>query len=152
MVQLEVNSMSTPKINVTPLIDVLLVLLIIFMVVAPLKPASFQTKVPKAPNISRHIESDPRSLVVTIDSHLKLSLNKDAGLGTVDDPAPMMAKLKSAFEQREANGVLDDRGKVLKILFIKAPKNIGYGNVVKVIDAVKTAGAEPIALQIDYLE
>jgi len=144
--------MSTPKINVTPLIDVLLVLLIIFMVVAPLKPASFQTKVPKAPNISRNIEPDPRSLVVTIDSHLKLSLNKEAGLGTVDDSTPLIAKLKSAFDQREANGVLDDRGKVLKILFIKAPKNIGYGNVVKVIDAVKTAGADPIALQIDYLE
>ena len=152
MVQLEVNSMSTPKINVTPLIDVLLVLLIIFMVVAPLKPASFQAKVPNAPDPIQNISPNPLSLVVSIDSHLKLSLNKDAGLGTVYDPAPLIAKLRSTFEQREANGVLDERGKVLKILFIKDPKNIRYGNVVKVIDAVKTAGAEPVALQIDYLE
>jgi biopolymer transport protein TolR len=144
--------MSTPKINVTPLIDVLLVLLIIFMVVAPLKPASFQAKVPNAPINSGIAEPDPRSLIVTIDSRLKLSLNKETGLGTADDTSPLIAKLRSTFEQREANGVLDERGKVLKILFIKAPKNIGYGNVVKVIDAVKTAGAEPVALQIDYLE
>ena len=127
MVQLEVNSMSTPKINVTPLIDVLLVLLIIFMVVAPLKPASFQAKVPNAPDPIQNISPNPLSLVVSIDSHLKLSLNKDAGLGTVYDPAPLIAKLRSTFEQREANGVLDERGKVLKILFIKAPKNIGSG-------------------------
>jgi biopolymer transport protein TolR len=152
MLQLEVNSMSTPRINVTPLIDVLLVLLIIFMVVAPLKPANFQTKVPNSPDMSGNVEPNPLSLIVSIDSHLKLSLNKEAGLGTVDDAAPLIKKLKSAFEQREANGVLDNQGKVLKVLFIKAPKNIGYGNVVKVIDAVKTAGAEPIALQIDYLE
>lgn len=144
--------MSTPKINVTPLIDVLLVLLIIFMVVAPLKPASFQTKVPNAPDPNQNISPNPLSLVVSIDSHLKLSLNKDAGLGTVDDPASLVAKLRSTFEHREANGVLDEHGNVVKVLFIRAPKNIGYGNVVKVIDAVKTAGAEPIALQVDYLE
>lgn len=152
MVKLEVNSMSTPKINVTPLIDVLLVLLIIFMVVAPLKPASFQAKVPNVPDTSQIVSPNPLSLVVSLDSHLKLSLNKDAGLGTVDEPAPLIAKLRSTFKQREANGVLDERGKVPKILFIRAPRNIGYGNVVKVIDAVKTAGAEPIALQLDYLE
>ena len=40
----------------------------------------------------------------------------------------------------------------LKIVFLKAPKNIGYGSVVKVIDAVKEAGGDPLALQIDYLD
>ena len=144
--------MSTAKINVTPLIDVLLVLLIIFMVVAPLKPASFHAQAPRKPELSVVVNPDPRSLVVTVDAHLGLALNKDTGLGTTDDAEALVAKLKDTFQQREANGVFDDNGKVLKTVFIKAPRNIGYGNVVKVIDAVKTAGAEPISLQLDYLE
>ena len=144
--------MSTPKINVTPLIDVLLVLLIIFMVVAPLKPASFQAKVPSKPDTTRIVHPDPRSLIVTVDTHLGLALNKETGLGTTDDPAAPVARLKTTFQQREANGVVDDNGNILKTVFIKAPRNIGYGNVVKVIDAVKVAGAEPMALQLDHLE
>lgn len=144
--------MSTPKINVTPLIDVLLVLLIIFMVVAPLKPASFQAKVPSKPDTTGIVHSDPRSLIVTVDTHLGLALNKETGLGTTDDPTALVARLKTTFQQREANGVVDDNGNILKTVFIKAPRNIGYGNVVKVIDAVKVAGAEPMALQLDHLE
>jgi len=144
--------MTTPKINVTPLIDVLLVLLIIFMVVAPLKPASFKAKVPSEPNPLTTPETNVNSLVVTVDPHLRLALNKINGLGTTDDPSALVTKLKDTFEQRQENGVFDERGNVLKTVFIKAPRNIGYGNVVKVIDAVKMAGAEPMALQIDYLE
>jgi biopolymer transport protein ExbD len=122
------------------------------MVVAPLKPASFQAKVPSMPVKTGIVNPDPRTLVVSIDSRLQLSLNKIVDLGTPDDPGALIAKLKSTFVEREANGVLDDRGAVEKSVFIKAPRNIGYGNVVKVIDAIKVAGAEPIALQIDYLE
>ena len=144
--------MSTPKINVTPLIDVLLVLLIIFMVVAPLKPASFHAKLPSAPDNTGKVSPDPTTLIVTVGPQLGLTLNKESGLGTTDDPSALVAKLKDTFEQREANGVLDEKGDVLKAVFIKAPRNIGYGNVVRVIDAVKMAGAEPMALQIDYLE
>ena len=144
--------MSNPKINVTPLIDVLLVLLIIFMVVAPLKPASFHAKLPSEPDPNPGINPDPRTLVISIDSHCALSLNKVKGLGTVDDPAALVAKLKSTYEQREDNGVMNDSGQIVKNVFIKAPRNIGYGNVVKVIDALKVAGAEPIALQLDHLE
>lgn len=144
--------MSTPKINVTPLIDVLLVLLIIFMVVAPLKPASFHAKLPTPPDRNINISPDPHTLVVSIDKSNGLALNKEGALGTVDDPGVMIARLKSIFEQREANEAIGEDGHVIKNVFIKAPRDIGYGNVVKVIDAVKAAGAEPIALQLDYLE
>lgn len=144
--------MSKPKINVTPLIDVLLVLLIIFMIVAPIKPASFHSKIPSEPDKTAPASPNPKSLVVIVDSHLALALNRESGLGTTDDPAALIARLKTIFEQREANGVIDDKGNVLKIVFIKAPRHIGYGNVVKVIDAVKMDGAEPLALQLDYLD
>ena len=86
--------MTTPKINVTPLIDVLLVLLIIFMVVAPLKPASFKAKVPSEPNPLTTPETNVNSLVVTVDPHLRLALNKINALGTTDDPSALVTKLE----------------------------------------------------------
>ena len=144
--------MSKPKINVTPLIDVLLVLLIIFMVVAPLKPASFQTKLPSEPEPAGPVDPNPYTLVVTLGKDLRLTLNKDGQLGTTDEPDKLIAKLRSTFDQRRSNGVMDEKGIVPRTVFIKAPRNIGYGIVVKVIDAVKMSGADPIALQIDYLE
>jgi biopolymer transport protein ExbD len=144
--------MSQPKINVTPLIDVLLVLLIIFMVVAPLRPSSFRAKVPNAPDLSMQAAPNPNTLVVGLSMDLSLSVNQMTGLGTPDDPSPLIAKLREIFRQRELNADVDENGNVVKTVFIKAPRNIGYGNVVKVIDAVKMAGAEPMALQIDYLD
>jgi biopolymer transport protein ExbD len=143
---------NTPKINVTPLIDVLLVLLIIFMVVAPLRPNSFRAKVPSEPDATSPSRPDDRTLVVTVNHDMALSLNNEKGLGTVDEPDALIARMRSVFSQREQNGVIDENGKVVKMVFLKAPKNIGYGSVVKVIDAVKQGGGDPLALQIDYLD
>jgi len=143
--------MTSPRINVTPLIDVLLVLLIIFMVVAPLKPSSFKAKVPNEP-VDTPARPNPNTLVVAVDRNLGLSVNSLKELGTVDDPSLLVGKLKSLFKEREAKGDIDDNGNVVRSVFIKAPRNIGYGKVVKVIDAVKSSGADPLALQIDYLE
>ena len=144
--------MNKPRINVTPLIDVLLVLLIIFMVVAPLRPNSFRAKVPSEPDGSSPAKTNDNALVVGIGRDLSLSLNRQKSIGTVDDPNALISTLRSVFNQREQNGVLNDSGGVLKVVFLKAPKNIGYGSVVKVIDAVKRAGGDPLALQIDYLD
>jgi biopolymer transport protein TolR len=143
--------MTTPKINVTPLIDVLLVLLVIFMVVAPLKPGSFAAKIPREPKLNDRAYPNPYALVVTIASDQTLSLNEKRSLGNLDNPAPLIEELKRTFKSRAENGAVDERGDVVKTVFIKAPKKLGYGSVVKMIDAVKEAGAEPIALQIDYL-
>src|SRR5262249_13065197 len=132
--------MSSPKINVTPLIDVLLVLLIIFMVIAPLRPSSFQAKVPSEPdppNIG--LAPNPHTLVIGIAPDFALSINNKKGLGNVASPDALVAELRSIFDQRQANGAVDENGRVLKTVFVKAPKNIGYGNVVRVIDAVKQA-------------
>lgn len=144
--------MTSPKINVTPLIDVLLVLLIIFMVVAPIKPSSFKAKVPNERRVDSPARPEPNTLVVAIDRNLSLSLNHLNALGTVDDPSLLVTKLKALFSERQSNGDIDEAGNVVKSVFIKAPRNIGYGKVVKVIDAVKSSGADPLALQIDYLE
>jgi biopolymer transport protein ExbD len=145
---------AVPKINVTPLIDVLLVLLIIFMVISPLKPSRFEAKVPAEPKDQQdvNVKPNPLTLVVSINrDDRKIALNNDV-VGTVDDPSPLTQKLNEIFTQRTNNGVFrEGTNQVEKTIFIKSPKSVRYGDVVKVIDAAKQAGAEPIGLQIDDL-
>jgi len=150
------SSGATPNINVTPLIDVLLVLLIIFMVITPSKPSRFEAKVPAEPkddNKNVVLKPNPNTLIVFVSRDGgKIRLNQD-DIGDVSDTAPLTAKLEETFRYRESNGVLrEGTNQVEKTVFIKAPKSVKYGDVVKAIDAVKLAGAEPIGLQIDDLE
>src|SRR5689334_4992632 len=91
---------ATPVINVTPLIDVLLVLLIIFMVAAPLKPHRFLTKLPAPPQDLARVEPNPLTLVVTIQPDRSLKLNQDSDLGTINDPGPLLTKLNWVFDER----------------------------------------------------
>ena len=147
---------ATPQINVTPLIDVLLVLLIIFMVISPLKPSRFEAKVPAEPKDEDKnviLKPNPNTLIVFISREgAKLRLNQD-DIGDISDTAPLTAKLTDLFKDRESRGVLrEGTNEVEKTVFIKAPKSVKYGDVVKVIDAVKLAKAQPIGLQIDDLE
>jgi biopolymer transport protein ExbD len=135
------STTAEPYINVTPLIDVLLVLLIIFMVVTPLKP-------------------NPLTLVVTISPDLQLKLNQD-DMGSVNDPTALSQRLAAVFQQRkdqrayrvgmEARTDLKDDERIEKTVFVKAPRATKYGDVVKVIDAIKGAGATPVGLQVDDL-
>lgn len=137
-----------PNINVTPLIDVLLVLLIIFMVAAPLKPHRFLAKLP-APPVNRDLPPHPLTLVVTIQPDRTLKLNNEStDMGTVDDPSPLALTLTKLFEARARNYSYRPE----KTVFIKAPRNIRYGDVTRVLDGLKATGADPIGLQLDDLK
>lgn len=147
---------AVPNINVTPLIDVLLVLLIIFMIITPSKPSRFEAKVPALPKDEDKnviLKPNPNTLIVFINREGgKLRLNQD-DIGDISDTAPLTAKLDEVFKDRKSGGILrPDSNEVEKTVFIKAPKSVKYGDVVKVIDAVKSADAQPIGLQIDDLE
>jgi biopolymer transport protein ExbD len=152
---------AKPSINVTPLIDVLLVMLIIFMVAAPLKPQRFLTKVPSQPDPADRSEPPPLGLVVTIKSDRTLMLNQMAYMGSVYDTSKLSATLADVFQQRRQNHVykyeLLDRAdlpedvRIEKTVFIKAPRSLPYADVVRVLDGIKGAGATPIGLQIDDL-
>src|ERR671926_20931 len=92
------GSGAAPNINVTPLIDILLVLLIIFMVITPLKPARFKTLVPqRSEELNAQAKQSPLTLVVNIKKDLGVELirggNKIAD-GAVNDPGPIGAALK----------------------------------------------------------
>jgi biopolymer transport protein ExbD len=145
---------ATPQINVTPLIDVLLVLLIIFMVITPLKPSRFEAKVPAEPKDEpiANIKPNPLTLVVAISRETRgITLNNEP-FGDVSNPDALTNRLQQIFKERENNGVFrEGTNEVEKTIFIKSPKSVRYGDVVRVIDAAKVAGASPIGLQIDDL-
>ena len=160
------GSGAQPNINVTPLIDILLVLLIIFMVITPLKPARFKTLVPeKSDELSSAAKMSPRTLSVAIAKDLKVTLTRgqtQIAEGSVNDPGPVAAALAQEFKQRkesndwklgfESRPELSADERIEKTVFLKAPQSFNYGEVVKVIDAVKGAGANPVGLQTELLE
>jgi biopolymer transport protein ExbD len=145
--------MTKPNVNVTPLIDVLLVLLIIFMVVSPAKPTAFKAKVPAEPTNTTDLPPQIDNLVVTVNADRSLKINQENDLGTVENPEKVVEKLREVFAYRASNGILrENSNEVEKTVFIKAPKTTDYGSVAKIVDAVKLSGAEPIGLQIDDLQ
>ena len=157
------SNRAVPYINVTPLIDVLLVVIIIFMVVTPLKPSRFKADIPtqRDPNEQiQNLKPNPLTLVVSITPDLQIKLNQDP-MGSVNDTTALAAKLQQTFQQRKeqhaykvgmetATNVSEDL-RIEKTVFVKAPRALHYGDVVKVIDAIKGAGANPVGLQVDDL-
>ncbi len=114
-------------INVTPLIDVLLVLLIIFMITQPLSRKAFDVQVP--PEQRTQQKSQPSSQIV-------LELTPDGGY-TINKQPYSLSQLDQAFHQ-----IYDVRP--AKLLFIKAAPNRKYGDVMQVMDIAHGAGVQVI--------
>ena len=160
------GSGAKPDINVTPLIDILLVLLIIFMVITPLKPARFKTLVPqRSEELNAAAKQSPLTLIVNIKKDLGVELlmggNKVAE-ASVNDPGNIGSTLAAEFKKRKETGVwkegfqgradLPPDERIEKTVFVKAPETFKYGDVVKVIDVVKGSGANPVGLQTEALD
>lgn len=129
---------NQPDINVTPLIDVLLVLLIIFMVVAPLKPAQFETKVPQKNNQPEQ-EVNNELLMVVLKSN-----------ATIEFPSGQKVTLEELSQK--LTKAIADRPSDQRSVVVAAPTKLPYQNIVGVIDVIKGSGAETIGLQIDSLD
>ncbi len=153
-------SENKPVINITPLIDILLVLLIIFMVAAPLKPRKFNVSLPSERKNDEG-KPNPLTLVVTVGPDKTLKINTEPG-GTIKEPAPLTARLGEVFRFRLENRVFVDQlegrtditepEKVERTVFVKAHRSLKYGEIAKVVDVLKGAGATPISFQLDDLE
>ena len=104
------------------------------------------------------LKPNPLTLRVTIGPDLIVKLNQDP-MGSIDDLSPLSEKLQQIFQMRleqhayregaETATNLPESERIEKTIWINAPKHVKYGDVVKVIDAAKRAGANPIALQLD---
>lgn len=120
------------EINVTPLVDVMLVLLIIFMVTAPLLQQGVKVDLPDA-------QAEP--MKTSTEERLVLTLAKDgkAYLGKTEIPVERITELLSANEKL----------KVDKELYLHADQELPYGLVVRVMAAAKEGGAETLAMVTD---
>ena len=135
--------LAQPNINVTPLIDVLLVLLIIFMVIQPRREAQFESNIPQKPEENTKDAMVPPSDLLMVEIDLSgTGLEQSVKLNSRSmSLVELGTTMKDLLEQRPD-----------KTVFIKGPKDKQYGDVVQVIDILKGAGAERIGLQIDFLQ
>jgi biopolymer transport protein ExbD len=106
------------------------------------------------------LKPNPLTLRVSISNDLRLRLNQD-DIGSVNDSQPLSQRLVQIFKQRQENYAirpgfetrtdLPMEERIEKTLIIKANRSVKYGDVVKVVDAVRGAGAGPVVLQLDDL-
>ena len=116
------------QINVTPLVDVMLVLLVIFMVTAPMMQQGMQVNLPKAE--TKAINAKEESVVVTVDRTGKTFLDR-----TEVPSGQLKNKLASLFASRSK-----------KEVFLKADRDVPYGDVVRTMAEIKAAGIERLGM------
>ena len=116
------------QINVTPLVDVMLVLLVIFMVTAPMMQQGVQVNLPKAETKSLAPKED--TLVVSLEKSGRTSINSTEV--SVDELKEKLASMLAGREKRE--------------VFLKADKEVPYGEVVRVMAQIKGAGVERLGM------
>ena len=134
-----VGGAGGPKadINMTPMIDVLLVLIIIFMVITPLTPKGLEAIVPQpAPPNQQQTEADQRTIVVDIAKDKSMKINQEA-----TDEIKLGPRLEEIFKTRAE-----------RVIFVKGDPELEFQVVARVIDIAKGVGIDKVGLMTPEME
>jgi biopolymer transport protein ExbD len=124
------------EINVTPLVDVVLVLLIIFMVITPMLQRGKSVTLPKAQNIEKESNAKTESLMLSVTPDKKTFLENDEY-----DAAGLETKLREELQKEPGRKIL-----------LKGDNTLSVGDVRKVMDIARKAQAKSIALGVEELK
>jgi biopolymer transport protein TolR len=126
------------EINVTPLIDVLLVLLVLFMIITPLLTKALGSDIPKTSEEALPPEFSEKQLVLTVTRDGRFHLNREEiGLGQLGS---------------RLHGILVQRGSGERVVFINADDDVPYGTIVQAMDICHGAGAENVGIVTENIE
>jgi len=123
-------SSNLSEINVTPLVDVMLVLLIIFMVTAPMMQSGITVRLPEAESRTNP-SAGGLTLTITKDRYIYVE-NRIINLFLLE------SRLKNFFYNKDK-----------KVVFLKADKDLPYGFVIEVMDVIKRAGVETVGMIVE---
>lgn len=124
-------------INMTPMIDVLLVLIIIFMVITPLTPKGLEALVPQpAPPNVKNTASDQRTVVIVINKDKSMLINTEP-----TDEAKLGTRLEEIFKTRAE-----------RVVFVKGDPDLEFQTVAKAIDVAHGAGIDKVGLMTAKVE
>jgi biopolymer transport protein TolR len=121
-------------INITPLVDVVLVLLIIFMVITPLLQMGYDVKVPPKATVDQP-QSTIDQLIVSITPQKRIYLNK--------------TEVTAQQLNQQLSDILKNRASNNRTVFVSADDGTPYGDVVKIMDVIRTAGAKNIGIVLE---
>jgi biopolymer transport protein ExbD len=121
----------------TPMIDVLLVLIIIFMVITPLTPKGLEALVPQpAPPNQQQNDADQRTVVVSVNADRSMLINTEP-----TDENKLGPRLEEIFKTRAE-----------RLIFVKGDKDLEFQDVAKVIDIAKGVGIDKVGLMTPEME
>ncbi|MCH7922534.1 MAG: protein TolR [Nitrospinae bacterium] len=122
------------EINVTPMVDVFLVLLIIFMVTAPLLQHGIDVQLPR--ETSKALKTEQQPIVVTVTKKRRMYLNRK----------------RVTLEGLERQLRLVARARPDEVVFLRADRNVAYGAVIEAMAAVRRAGIERLGMVTQPIE